>query len=161
LTAAQHRHKFDKARAIAAGGCFRSPVIVPAMRRILRCAFAGLLSLALAASGATLGIASHMAHGNGAGHSPHTDGREALSHAEHGHHAHHHGAPIASDEAPQPSGDHPSKTCCSTCTVASPLPPVADASIQLIVSRTVYSSFTRFDVDLSIPVDPGIPKRIG
>jgi hypothetical protein len=42
-----------------------------------------------------------------------------------------------------------------------PLPPVADASVQLIVSRTVYSSLTCFDIDLSIPVDPGIPKHIG
>ena len=57
--------------------------------------------------------------------------------------------------------NHPSKTCCSICTVASPLPPVADASVQLIVSRTVYSSLTCFDIDLSIPVDPGIPKHIG
>src|SRR4051794_27956710 len=119
------------------------------MGRILRCSFAGLLSLALAASGPTLGIAFHMAaHEHSAGHSHHADGHdEASSNAEHRHHAHHHTPPIASDETPQSSGDHPSKTCCSACTVASPLAPAADTGIQLVVSRTVYSSFTWFDVD--------------
>ena len=130
------------------------------MRRILRAAFAGLLSLALAASGATLGIASHLAaHQDGAPHAHHAD-HAALTGDEHQHHAHHHALPT-DDNAPQPASNHVSKSCCTACTVASPLPPTPDLSIELIVSPAVYPNLTRFDVALSVPIDPGIPKRMG
>src|SRR4051812_4742671 len=102
------------------------------MRRILRCAFAGLLSLALATSGATLGLASHIAgHATLATHFHHAGGAVAA----HAHRGDDHPAPARSDHTPQPSGDHSSKTCCSICTVASPLPPVPDTSVQLTISR--------------------------
>jgi len=126
------------------------------MRRILRRAFAGLLSLALAASGATLGFASHAAaRANGAEHSHHADGHQ------HGHHAHHSTEPAALDDAPESSGEHRSKNCCSACTVVSPLPPVAETNVQLIASPAVYPSLKRFDVAHAIPIDPGIPKPMG
>jgi hypothetical protein len=70
-------------------------------------------------------------------------------------------AQTPSDEDGQQTGDHPSKNCCSACIVVSPLPPVADTGVQLIASRAVYPSLTGFDVAHAIPVDPGIPKRIG
>jgi len=126
------------------------------MRRILRCAFVGLLSLALSASGATLGLAQMAAHASAGEHSHHAD-----AHAEHGHHAHHGAAQVSSDEDTQQAGDHPSKNCCSACTVVSPLPPAPDTIVQLIVSPAVYSNLTRFDVEHAIPIDPGIPKRTG
>src|SRR3954462_12983726 len=128
------------------------------MRRILRCAFAGLLSLALAASGAALAFASHLTgHADGAHHFHHTAGAIAA----HAHRAHDHGAPARSDDTPQSSGDHSSKTCCSICTVASPLPPIADTRVQLTVSRPVYATLARVHVALALPIEPGIPKRIG
>jgi len=127
------------------------------MRRILRCAFAGLLSLALAASGATLGLASHLAGHAKAEHFHYGAGAIAA----HAHWAHDHAAPAPSDDTPQSSGDHVSKTCCSICTVASPLPPIPDTSVQLTTSRAVYAGLARFDVALALSIDPGIPKRIG
>jgi len=131
---------------------------VLAMRRILRCAFAVVLSLALAASGATLGIVSAAA---GAAHSHHPESHQASSEAGRAHHAHHHAAAALADEIPQPSSDHPSKNCCSACTAAGPLPPAAETVVQLIVSRAVYPSLTLLDISRTTPVDPGIPKRIG
>jgi hypothetical protein len=128
------------------------------MRRILRCAFAGLLSLALAASGAALAFASHLTgHANGAHHFHDTAGAIVA----HAHRAHDHAAPARSDDTPQSPGDHVSKTCCSICTVASPLPPIPDTNVQLTTSRAAYASFARFDVALALSIDPGIPKRIG
>jgi|ERR1051325_2874585 hypothetical protein len=126
------------------------------MRRILRYAFVGVLSLALSASGATLGLAHMAAHGTPAEHAHH-----GSHHADHGQHAHHHGVPVDSDKAPPPTSDHPSKNCCSACTVASPLPRLPDAAVELIVSQAMYSSLKRLDVSFAIPIDPGIPKRIG
>src|SRR2546423_15555471 len=105
------------------------------MRRILRCAFAGLLSLALVASGATLGIASHVAaHEHGVEHTHHAEGHQASSGVHHEDHAGHHAGMTMPDETPQPSGDHPSKSCCTACTVASPLPSIADTVVQFTVS---------------------------
>jgi hypothetical protein len=131
------------------------------MHRILRCAFAVLLSLALAASGPTLGIASHMAaHERSVEHTHHADGHQTSFGVEHGDHARHH-AGTTPDEMPQPSGDHPSKTCCTACTVASALPPIADTSVEFTVSAAVYANLAGFVVALTVPVDPGIPKHIG
>jgi hypothetical protein len=131
------------------------------MRRILRCAFAGLLSLALVASGVTLRIASHMAaHEDGVEHTRHADGHQTSGVEREGH-AHHHAGMTTPDEMPQPSGDHPSKTCCTACTVASALPPIADTSVEFTVSAAVYANLAGFVVALTVPVDPGIPKHIG
>ena len=139
----------------------RPPIILAAMRRILRSALAALLSLALIAGGATLGIASHMAaHERGVEHI-HTDGRHTSSGVEHPDHAAHHAGMTMPDETPQPSGDHPSKSCCTACTVASPLPAIVDTSVEFTVSAAVYTNLAGFDVSLSVPVDPGIPKRNG
>lgn len=130
------------------------------MRRTLRCAFAVLLSLALAASGATVGIASQTAaQGEDAQHFHHADHHQAASDGGHGHHAH--VVPDVSDEAPQAPSGHPSKSCCTACTVASPLPPALVPVIELLVSRAVYAIVMRFDVAIAVPIDPGIPKRIG
>src|SRR5256885_269877 len=137
----------------------RRPIILAAMRRILRCALAGLLSLALIASGATLGIASHMAaHEHGVEH-VHADGRHTLSGVEHPDHAAHHGGMTMPHETPQPSGDHPPKSCSTACTVASPLPAIVDTSVEFTVSAAVYTNLAGVDGFLSVPVDPGISKR--
>src|SRR5690242_5253929 len=110
------------------------------MCRILRCAFVALVSLALSASGATLGLAQIAAYGS-AGHPDH----QAAAHGQHGHHAHHGVAPAPSDEGSQQTGDHPSKNCCSACTVASPLPRTPDPTVWQVVSRAEYSSLIWFD----------------
>ena len=148
--------KSDPVRRLAAGRRTISKVRL-AMRGILRCAFSVVLSLALAASGATLGVVS-AAHG--AGHLHHPEAHQASSDARHAHHAHHHAAPAQTDEIPQPSSDHPSKNCCSACTVAGPLPPAVETIVPLIVSRAVYPSLALLDMSRTTPVDPGIPKRI-
>ena len=132
------------------------------MRRILRTAFAIVLSLALAASGATLGIASHLsAQKDPAPLAHHAHDHGMLTDGEHGRHAHHHAVPHASDHAPQPASEHASKSCCTACTAASPLPPNPEPSRELIVSRAFYPKLTQLDVALTIAIDPGIPKRIG
>jgi hypothetical protein len=125
------------------------------MRRILRCAFAGLLSLALSMSGATLGLA-HIAatHAGSEGQTHHT-----AAHHGHHHHGHHGAAHAPAGEETQPS-THPSKNCCSACTVVSPLPPVPQTIVEPIVSLAVYSNSARFDVEQTIPIDPAIPKRM-
>jgi hypothetical protein len=38
---------------------------------------------------------------------------------------------------------------------------VLQTIVDLIVSPTVYSNFARFDVGHAIPIDPGVPKRMG
>jgi hypothetical protein len=100
------------------------------------------------------------AHEHGAKHTDHADGHQTPS-ALHEHLAHHHAGITSPDETTQTSSDHPSKTCCTACTVASPLPRITDTIVEFIVSATVYTNSTRFDVTLTIPVDPGIPKRTG
>ena len=35
-----------------------------------------------------------------------------------------------------------------------------DTSVEFTVSAAVYTNLAGFDVSLSVPVDPGIPKRI-
>jgi hypothetical protein len=126
------------------------------MRRILRCAFVAFLSLALSASGATLGLAQIAAHASSDEHSHH-----AAAHADHEHHAHHGLAQAPTDEDAQQTTDHPSKNCCSACTVVSPLPPTPDTAVVLIASVAVYSNHKRFALPVAIPIDPGIPKRMG
>jgi hypothetical protein len=126
------------------------------MRRILRCAFVALLSLALSATGATLGLAHMTAHAD-----PGSPGHRAAAHAEHQPHAHHGMAPALSDDGVHKTGGHSSKNCCSACTVVSPLPQSPGASIELIGSAAVYSSLRRFDCSVAVFIDPGIPKRIG
>ena len=128
------------------------------MRRFIRCAFAGLLAVALVASGSVLGYASRAA-----AHTHHVDAMAASTedaHAHH-HHAQHAADPAAADDATQPSHDHASTTCCSMCVVASPLPPAAGSIVRLQVSQTLYASERTFGVALTLAVDPGIPKRIG
>jgi len=155
LTAAQQVGQFGRRAEllVAEGAAFDYP---PGMRRILRCAFVTFLSLALSASGATLGLAQMAAHASAGEHNHHAD-----AHAEQGHHAHHGAGQASADEDTQQAGDHPSKNCCSACTVVSPLPPVLQTIVDLIVSPTVYSNFARFDVGHAIPIDPGVPKRMG
>ena len=126
------------------------------MRRILRCAFVAVLSLALCAPGATLGLAPMAAPGKSGEHSHH-----GATHAEHEHHAQHTAAQTSSDEDAQQTSDHPSKNCCSACTVVSPLPPTPETTVELIASQTVYSSPKRLDAPVAMPIDPGIPKRMG
>lgn len=88
-------------------------------------------------------------------------------HSQHGdhHHAaagHAHIAPdMMSDEAPQAPSGHPSKSCCTACTVVSPLPPTLEPIVELLVSRAVYTSVSRLDVAIAVSIDPGIPKRLG
>ena len=125
------------------------------MRRILRCAFVALVSLALSASGATLGLVHIAAHASAGQHDHH-----ATAHAEHGHHGHYGAAQASSDEDTQKTGVHPSKNCCSACTVASPLPEAPETSVCLVVTQAIYSNLKRFDVSVAIPIDPGIPKRM-
>jgi hypothetical protein len=126
------------------------------MRPFIRRAFVALLAVALGASGSVLRTSSHAAsHG----------------HAEHAHHASHDGAsggPLVKHEhaqhetSAQDNGDdHASKTCCSMCTVASPLPHGPSAIPVLEVSLAQYLSQSKFGIALTVPIDPGIPKRIG
>jgi hypothetical protein len=126
------------------------------MCRILRYAVVAVLSLALCASGATLGLA-RMSQGNAAqaGDAGHAE------HDNHGHHAHHAMAQTAHEDGTQPTSDHPSKNCCSACIVASPLPGTPGTTIQRIASPAEFSSLSRFDVSFAFPVDPGIPKHLG
>src|SRR5690349_13702768 len=124
------------------------------MRRMFRCAFIGLLSLALSASGARLGLAQIAAHAS-LGHI----GHHAIVHAQHENHAHHGAAPIHRDEAPPKTSDHLSKNCCSACTVLSPLPRVPDTFVELIISAALYASLASFDVAVVPLIDPGIPKH--
>lgn len=138
-------------------------ITIASMRRMLRCALAGLLCLALVASGATLGIASRMAaQGGGAQPSHHAEHHATDPDGQHVHHSHQRSrAGDVLDASPQAPTDHPSKTCCTACTVASPLPPNNDPIIELIVSRAIYSSLTRSEVAIAVSIDPGIPKRFG
>ena len=126
------------------------------MRRFIRCAFIGLLAVALTASGSVLSAASRVAQGNAhAGHASH----HAASDETHAHHhrAEHHD--MAQDEAlPQ---DHASNTCCSMCTVASPLPPATMAAVQFATAPAEYAPRTAFAIAVKIAIDPGIPKRTG
>jgi hypothetical protein len=125
------------------------------MRRFIRCAFAGLLAVALVASGSVLGYASRAA----------AQTHHAMAASTEDAHAHHrhaqHADAVATDDSPQPSHDHASKTCCSMCVVASPLPPVADGIVRFQVSPALYASERTFGVALTLAVDPGIPKRTG
>src|SRR5215208_3121471 len=114
------------------------------MRRFIRCAFVSLLAVALVASGSLLGVVSYAAqHGHDAG---------AGLHAHHDHAQHEHSA--APDDTPQQSQDHASKTCCSMCTVASPLPPTLCAFPTFKVSPTQYVSRSVLGIALRVPVDP-------
>jgi hypothetical protein len=124
---------------------------------MLRCAFAGLLSFALAASGATLGLAQiAMAQPSSENHIHH-----AAAHSRHEHHGHPGMAQSPADKETPQAGDHASKTCCSACTVTSALPCIPDAAVALVVSRALYPNPKRFEVAHATPIDPGIPKRIG
>ncbi len=126
------------------------------MRRVFRGAFIALLSLALSASGATLGLAQIAAHA-----SLGQLGHHAPVHAHHEHHVHDGAAPAPQDEGPQKTGDHPSKNCCSACTVLSPLPRAPDTLVELVVSLALYPSHASFNVAVAPLIDPGIPKRMG
>ena len=121
------------------------------MRRIFRCALVALLALALTASGSVLGFASHAAAHGMATYASH----DAVSHDVHA--QHHHGAP--QDEAPPQ--DYVSKTCCSMCTVTSPLPPFVTSAVQFETSPAEYAARVACGIAVKLAVDPGIPKRIG
>jgi hypothetical protein len=126
------------------------------MRRILRCLFVGLLSLVLTASGTTLGFA----HISPTQTNPEQHTHHSATHVGHDHHFHIGvGQPPAGKEK-QPSS-HPYKNCCSACIVVSPLPQAVQVTVDLIVCRMVYSNFKQFNLSLTIPIDPGIPKRMG
>jgi hypothetical protein len=127
------------------------------MRRILRCAFVGLLSLVLTASGTTLGFA-HISptHTNSEEHTHH-----GAAYVAHDHHSHTGVAQPPAGKEKQPSSSHPYKNCCSACIVVSPLPQTVQVTVDLIVCRMVYSTLKQFDLSIAIPIDPGIPKRMG
>jgi hypothetical protein len=125
------------------------------MRRFTRCAFVGLLAVALVLSGSVLGMSSHAVAHEGT-HAHHASGDVASGGAS----AHHHH--MQHETAPQDNADDPkSMTCCTMCTVASPLPPAASPFVQFVVSPAEYLSQSRSGIALIVSVDPGIPKRTG
>ena len=130
------------------------------MRRILRCAWVAVLTLALTASGAMLGGVAHAAaHGPATQHTASGKDDFHAGHAHHGHADHDHSAAL--DDTPLAPHDHGSKTCCSMCTVASPLPPSVTTAAPFESRPTEYASRGAFGIAVIVRVDPGIPKRIG
>src|SRR5688572_21832733 len=127
------------------------------MRRFIRCAFIALLALALTASGSVLGVTSHAATHGKAAHTAHAS-HDAVSDEAHAHHHHAQHHDMAQDETPPQ--DHLSNTCCSMCTVASPLPPVATDAVQFQTSPAEYAARSAFGIAVKIAIDPGIPKRV-
>jgi len=126
------------------------------MREILRRAFVGLLSLVLTASGTTLGFA-HIspAHANSEEHTHHS-----AAYVGHDHHAHTAVAQPPAGNEKQSGTVHPYKNCCSACIVVSPLPQTVQVTVDLIVCRMVYPNSRQYELSVSIPIDPGIPKRM-
>jgi hypothetical protein len=125
------------------------------MRRILRFAFVGLLSLVLTASGTTLGFA-HISRTH-PGPEEHT--HHSAAYVRHEHHSHTGVAQPPAGKDKQPSSSHPYKNCCSACIVVSPLPQTVQITVE-IVCRMAYSNFKQLDFSIAIPIDPGIPKRM-
>jgi len=126
------------------------------MRRLIRRAIVGLLAIALVASGSALGVSSHAAahvHADHVDHASHGAASDGLM-------AHHHDA--QHESAPQDNADDQgSKTCCTMCTVASPLPLAAAPVLRFELSPAEYLSGSRSGIARTVPVDPGIPKRTG
>jgi hypothetical protein len=96
-----------------------------------------------AAAGAS--VADHHDHAAGAG--------------EHDHHAMHaqHGM---ADPGPPAADDHGCMKCCSMCTVANAVLPVADTDVVFTIAAHVFSRDHEAWSGNSVAVDPGIPKRI-
>jgi hypothetical protein len=115
-----------------------------------------LLAVALVASGSVLGASSHAATHDDAPHARHALHDVASVETS----AHHHDA--QHDSAPQDNaGDQKSKTCCTMCTISSPLPLAAHFLLRFEVSPAEYLSQTLSGIALTIAVDPEIPKRAG
>jgi hypothetical protein len=126
------------------------------MRRFIRRAFVGLLAVALVASGSVLGASSHAATHDDAPRAHHASPDAASV----GTSAHHHDAQHESAPQNHPD-DHKSKTCCTMCTISSPLPVAAHLLLRFEVSPAEYLSQTLSGIALTIAVDPEIPKRAG
>ena len=83
---------------------------------------------------------------------------DAAGHGGHDHAMHHESA---ADEPTAPAADHDCMKCCTMCVTANGLLPAADAG--MIVTSSAHDFFPPHKT-LSgsiLPVDPGIPKRIG
>jgi len=88
--------------------------------------------------------------------SPHMD---AHHHDGHDHLAMHH-EPSSDAPAAPASDDHGCLKCCAMCTVATVLPSgVADATV-LTVTAAVFFGGPQHWSGATVPIDPGIPKRI-
>ena len=130
------------------------------MRRILNSALVFVLSVVLAASGAALALPSH-ATARAAAATP-----QPPAHHHAGLHAHHHVdhaaiANEADEPGPPPAGHDAFVTCCSMCTLSSPLQPITAATVIFTVSAVVFSSPESFEPGRTVQVDPGIPKHAG
>jgi hypothetical protein len=86
---------------------------------------------------------------------------QAASHGEHDHHAMHaQHQQGTDDQVPSAADDHGCMKCCSMCTVANAVLPVADAAVVFTISAHVFSGDHNAWSGNTVVVDPGIPKRI-
>jgi len=139
------------------------------MRRLIHRAVALVLSIALSASGAAPGAASHAAPKTAAAHRDHVSmaHHDASDHAEHKA-AHHHGGhavdPGIQDDTDQPgsggsgSVGHASLTCCSMCIAAGPLPFAVDSIVAFTITEVLFALRYSTRTGTLVPIDPGIPK---
>src|SRR6266850_8374595 len=139
------------------------------MRRLIHRAVALVLSIALSASGAAPGAASHAAPKTAAAHRDHVlmAHHDASDHAEHMA-AHHHGGhavnPGTQDDTDQAgsggssSSGHASMTCCSMCIAAGPLPFAVDSVITFTITEVLFALRCSARTGTLVPIDPGIPK---
>ena|ERR1043166_6012585 len=133
------------------------------MRRVFRQGLVLIVAFALVASAAAwrqctglqMAAAAGVAHGSSAaGHHDHGAG-----HGEHDHHAMHaqHGT---ADPGPPTADDHGCMKCCSMCTAANAVVPVANTAVIFTVTAHVFARDQLAWSGNTIAVDPGIPKRI-
>ena len=137
------------------------------MRGLFRRCLIGLLALLFAASGvfARQCAAAHHSSRAGeiaivkidAGHHAHVPPHAAHGHLDDGATDHQH---ASNDVAPMAVDDRACNKCCSTCTLVVAMAPDGGASAIFTVSPASFFSSTGHCCDTTLPVDPGIPKRI-
>ena len=71
-----------------------------------------------------------------------------------------HASPRTADPGPPAADDHGCMKCCSMCTVANAVMPVANAAVIFTVTAHVFSRDDEAWFGNTVAVDPGIPKRI-
>ena len=82
---------------------------------------------------------------------------DAAGHGGHDHAMHHESA---ADEPTAPAADHDCMKCCTMCVAANGLLPAADAGMIFSSAHNFFPPHKTLSGSI-LPVDPGIPKRIG